>query len=714
MGNGLKSKENDIEAKVEALLGKMTVEEKVGQLNQLGTSIYDDHIDIQEDMIRKGQVGSYLSVYGADFLNRLQKVAVEESRLGIPLLFGHDVIHGLKTVFPIPLAMACSWEPEVAEKAARTAAAETASTGVRWTFAPMVDIARDPRWGRIAEGYGEDPYLGSRMAEASVRGFQGDDLSAPDSIAACAKHYAAYGAVVGGRDYNTVDMSLQILHEVYLPPFRAAAEAGAATFMSAFNDVNGVPATGNRYLLRDVLKKGWNYDGMVVSDAGAIGELIIHGFAEDRRDAAEKALNAGVDMDMGSCCYKDFVKALVEEGRVPAEFLDDAVRRVLRLKFRLGLFERPYTDTGRAEKTFLLPEFRAAARDAACKSIVLLKNAGGLLPLSKTAKIAVVGPLGNDFTDPLGCWVVDEKEHAVTVLEGIRAATGLEPLFAPGCGITGDDMSGFAEAVEAAKQADIVVAAVGENRDMSGEAHSRADIGLPGAQEELLHALKNTGKPLVVLAMGGRPLALGWEAENADALLAAWHLGIESGSGIADVLFGDFNPSGRLAVTFPYSSEQAPFYYNHPNTGRPASDLIWSCKYIDMPREPLFPFGFGLSYTAFEYGNLEIHTPELPADGVLRVSADVQNTGSREGDEVVQLYVRDRFASRVRPVRELKRFQKLRLAPGETKRVDFEVNAGELGFYDEAMNYIVEPGKFDVFVAHDSSCGLEGEFTING
>lgn len=706
-----------IQNKVDNLLSKMTLEEKIGQLNQQGTSIYDDHLDIKEGMIREGKVGSFLSVNGVELLNKLQHVAVEESRLGIPLLFGHDVIHGYETIFPIPLAQACSWEPELAEKSSEIAACECSFAGIHWTFAPMLDIARDPRWGRIAEGYGEDTYLSCKMGAASVRGFQGKDLTDPRHVAACAKHFAAYGAAVGGRDYNTVDLSKETLFEVYLPTFKAALDAGAATFMSAFNDINGVPCTGNEFLLRNTLKKKWKFNGMVVSDAGAVNELVIHGYAEDRKDAARKAINAGVDMDMGSNCYAEMLKSLVEEGKVKEEILDDAVRRVLTLKFRLGLFDHPYTDTTGKEKFTLCKDFRNTARNAAKRSIVLLKNENNVLPLRKKAvKIAVVGPLANDCVNPLGCWVINpDVKHAVTVIEGIKSAIASDSklIFAKGCDYDGNDVSGFEEAVKAAEQADVVVAAVGEHKEMSGEMHCRSQIGLPGVQNELLEKLKAVGKPLVVLVMSGRPLAIEWAAKNADAILQTWHLGIESGNAIADVLFGDYNPGGKLSVTIPYSSGQVPFYYNHPNTGRPADDNIpWSSKYLDLPIKPLYPFGYGLSYTKFHYSGLNLDKDEIPPDGTVKISADITNAGNLAGEEVVQLYVSDVCASRVRPVKELKGFQKIRLEPGETKTVSFVLNAQALGFYNEKLKYIVEPGKFKVWVGTNSDEGLEGQFRV--
>jgi beta-glucosidase len=718
-----------IEAKIGALLAQMTLLEKAGQLTQLGPSLvggfdFNDFMenpdpelfknakrDFHEEWIKEGAVGAYLGIEGADEINRLQKIAIEQSRLGIPLIFGLDVIHGYRTIFPIPLAEACSWEPELARKTAEVAAREASAAGLHWTFAPMLDIARDARWGRIAEGAGEDPCLGSAFGAARVRGFQGDDLSDPQHVAACAKHYIGYGGAVAGRDYNTVEMALQSLHEIYLPPFAAAVEAGVATVMSAFNDLNGVPATANRYTLRDILRGKLGFNGLVVSDSNSIGELVAHGYAADRKDAGKKALLAGVDMDMVTESYRFDIPELVEAGIIPLAVVDDAARHILRVKFLLGLFEHPYRSNAENEKaTQLRPDHLALAREAARRSMVLLKNEGGLLPLKPgLRKIAVIGPLADSQLDMLGSWsFTGSAKDAVTILSGIRAATQAEVLYAPGCDVNGKEPADFAQAIETAQQADVILAVVGESARMSGEAASRLEIGLPGQQEALLKVLKATGVPLVVVLSNGRPLALPWVAANAEAVLETWQLGVQAGPAVSDVLFGAYNPSGKLAATFPYSVGQAPIYYNQPSTGRPAGDFVFTSKYIDGPFAPLYPFGFGLSYTTFEYADLEV----TPGVEKISVKATVKNSGALAGEEVVQLYIRDLVASRVRPVKELKGFQKILLAPGESRRVSFDLPVGDLGFYDVEMQYIVEPGQFKVWLGTSSAEGLEGEFWV--
>ncbi len=719
-----------IEAKIDALLGQMTLLEKAGQLTQLGASIvggFDFNAflenpdpemlknvrrDFHEDWIKQGTVGSYLGVQGAEEINRLQKIALEESRLGIPLIFGLDVIHGYRTIFPIPLAEVCSWEPELARKTAEVAAREAAAAGLHWTFAPMMDIARDARWGRIAEGAGEDPCLGSAFAAARVRGFQGDDLTDPQHMAACAKHYIGYGAAVAGRDYNTVEMALQTLHEVYLPPFAAAVDAGVATFMSAFNDLNGVPTSANRYTLTEVLRDRLGFNGFVVSDSNSIGELVMHGYASDRKDAGKKALLAGVDMDMVTESFRFDIPELVEAGVVPLNVVDTAVRRILRVKFMLGLFDQPYRSNSAIETAAQLrPDHLELAREAARRSIVLLKNEAGILPLNKTLKtIAVIGPLADSPADMLGSWsFTGSAQDAVSILSGIQSATGAEVLYAQGCAADGKQPADFSEAVEIAKKSDVVIAVVGETARMSGEAASRQDIGLPGHQEALLKAIWQTGVPLVVVLSNGRPLALPWVAQNAGAVLETWQLGVQAGPAVADVLFGAFNPAGKLAATFPYAVGQVPIYYNRPLTGRPASDFWFTSKYLDGPVEPLYPFGFGLSYTQFAYSDLIV----TPGAETITIQAAITNTGSLAGEEVVQLYLRDVTASRVRPIKELKGFQKILLAPGESRTVTFILNVADIGFYDPEMNYVVEPGLFNVWVGTNSAEGLQGEFWIN-
>jgi beta-glucosidase len=725
----------EIEKRIDDWIEKMTLQEKAGQLTQLRATLLggvnfaalledpdpdvfkDMPVDYQEDAIREGSVGSFLGVYGAEVVNRLQRIAVEESRLGIPLIFGMDVIHGLRTIFPIPLAEACSWEPELARKSAEIAAREAASTGLHWTFAPMMDIARDARWGRVSEGAGEDPFLGSAIAAARVKGFQGEDLADVDHVVACAKHYIAYGGATAGRDYNTVDVSLQTLNEVYLPPFEAAVQAGVGTVMSAFNDINGVPASANRYTLTDLLRGKMGFRGLVVSDYNSIGELVAHRFAVDRKDAGCKALNAGLDMDMGTESYRWDIPALVEEGRLTVKVVDEAVRRVLRVKFALGLFDCPYrSDGGKEARTLLRADHVEAARDAARRCMVLLKNEGQTLPLSKSLKkIAVVGPLADQPFEMLGSWAfTGSKKDVSPILAGIRAAVeeGSEVLYAKGCEVLGTDTSGFAAAVAEAGQADAVIAVVGEKATMSGEASSRMELGLPVQQEALLKALRATGRPLVVLLVTGRPLAIPWAAEHAAAILVAWEGGIQAGPAAADVLFGDYNPAGKLAATFPYAVGQCPIYYNHPSTGRPAGEFKFTSKYIDGPSEPLYPFGFGLSYTSFEYTGLVVTPAEIPAHGKVMVSAWVTNTGERAGEEVVQLYTSDCVASRVRPVKELKGFQKVLLQPGESREIRFELEAAALGFYNSEMTYGVEPGEFQVWVGPNSKEGLEGRFQV--
>lgn len=728
------NKQNDmlvkeIEQKITDLLEQMTLSEKAGQLTQLGPSMVggfdldaymddpDPEVfksakrDYHDDWIREGVIGSFLGVQGADEINRLQKIAVEESRLGIPLIFGLDVIHGYRTMFPIPLAEACSWEPELARKTTEVAAREAYAAGINWTFAPMVDIARDPRWGRIAEGSGEDPVLGSAFAEARVKGFQGEVLGGEDRLAACAKHYVGYGGALAGRDYHTVDMADQTLHEIYLPPFEAAAKAGVATFMSAFNDLNGVPATANGYTLTDILRGKMGFNGFVVSDSNSIGELVAHGFAEDRKDAGKKALMAGVDMDMVTESYRYDIPELVEAGILPIQYVDDAVRRILRVKFLLGLFENPYRSNAQQENdTQLQPGHLELARDAGRRSIVLLKNDGNILPLRKAEKrLAVFGPLADSAENMLGSWsFTAQAQDVVTILDGIKSAAGAEILYALGCDAEGKQKHDRDAVLEVAGQAEILIAVVGETAMMSGEAACRMNLDLPGDQVELLKTLKSTGKPLVVVLSNGRPLAIPWVAENADAILETWQLGVQAGPAIADVLFGEYNPAGKLAATFPYSVGQIPIYYNQPSTGRPAGDFWFTSKYLDGPVEPLYPFGFGLSYTSFEFSQLVINCE----DSQVKISAIVKNSGSIAGEEVVQLYIGDVVASRVRPVKALKGFQKIKLQPGEELRVDFNVNIKDLGFFNSKMEYVVEPGKFSAWVGPDSVKGLNGEFFL--
>ena len=706
----------NFEQRVNALLARMTVEEKLGQLQQLDGEANGNYRPEHLELARKGLLGSTLNVRGAQRSNQLQRVAVEESRLKIPLIFGFDVIHGYRTVFPIPLGESASWDPATVEKGASVAAAEARAAGVHWTFAPMVDIARDARWGRIAEGAGEDPFLGMAMARARVRGFQGADYSAPDKVVACAKHWVAYGAAEGGRDYNTTDMSENTLRSVYLPPFKAAVDAGVGTFMSAFNDLNGVPASANPFTLTKVLRGEWKFDGLVVSDYTSVQELINHGVAADGKDAAQQALIAGVDMEMVSRLFNQHGPSLLKEGKLNQATIDEAVRRILRIKFRLGLFDRPYADEPRETTALLSPANVAAARAAAARSLVLLKNDRGLLPLSKDTKsIAVIGPLADSKNDMIGSWSGDGKaDDAITLLAGIKAAVPAATVtYEKGCDVKGDSSDGFAEAVRAAQQADVVVMAVGESADMSGEAASRASLDLPGRQLDLLKAIQQTGKPIIAVLMNGRPLTINWLASNAGAILETWFAGTQGGNAIADVLFGDVNPGGKLPVTFPRSVGQVPLYYNHMHTGRPpVENQKYTSKYLDVPWTPLYPFGFGLSYTQFRISNLQLSAATLRPDGRVTVSVDVENTGQRAGDEVVQLYIRDVAASVTRPVKELKGFQRVALKPGEKRRVEFVLGPEHLGFYNRDLRFVVEPGEFKIMVGANSEDVIETSLSV--
>ena len=713
------------EQRVDSILSLMTLEEKVGQLVQFtggtdtGTKTPKPK-EGHEELIRQGKIGSLLNIFGAEETKRLQKIAVEESRLKIPLIFGLDVIHGFKSTFPVPIAEASSWNPKLIEFSARMQAIETSAAGVHWTFNPMVDIARDPRWGRIVEGSGEDPYLGSVMAAARVKGYQGDDLSAENTILACAKHYAAYGAAEGGRDYNTVDISERTLREIYLPPYKAAVEANVGSLMASFNEIGGVPSSANQFLMTKILRDEWNSDAFVVSDWNSIGELVPHGIAKDLKQAAELAINATVDMDMEGNAYFNHLVELVREGKVDVKLIDNAVRRVLLAKFKLGLFDNPfkYCDENREKKIVLSKEMIEATKKVALESIVLLKNENNLLPLKKDLKsIAVIGPLANSKDDPLGPWAQQgEPQNVVSVLEGIKNKLGnkVKINFAEGCSITGKDKSGFSKAIKAVKNSEVAIVVLGESRDMSGEAQSRATLDLPGVQEDLIKELYKTKKPIVVVLMNGRPLTINWISENIPAILETWFLGIQCGNAIADVLFGDYNPSGKLPVTFPKYVGQIPLYYNHKNTGRPYNHVQpqYTSFYNDFTIEPLYPFGYGLSYTKFEYSNLNLNKNQIKKDESLKVSVDVKNTGKYEGEEVVQLYIRDLVGSVTRPVKELKDFMKIKLKPGETKKVEFIITPDKLKFYDINMNYVVEPGDFKVFVGTNSVDVLESSFTI--
>jgi len=705
-----------IETKIDVLLAKMTLKEKAGQMSQVSQSGDDGRSDIENE-VRMGNIGSFLNLSNLELRNKLQKIAVEQSRLGIPLIFGADVIHGYRTIFPVPLAEASSWNLELMEKTAAVAAKEARASGVDWTFAPMIDIARDPRWGRIVEGSGEDAYLGSLVARAKVRGYQGDDLADPETMAACLKHFAVYGASQAGREYHTTEVPMRTVRNVYLPPFKAGVKEGAVTLMSGFNDLNGVPTSGDKMLLTDILRDEWGFDGFVVSDWRSIKQMIYHGFAKDEPQAAIIGATAGVDMEMVSQTYSDNLPGFVKDGTISQDVLDTAVRRILRVKFSLGLFENPYVNPKLQETVILAPEHRRLARQAATESMVLLKNEKNLLPLDKKIKsIALIGPLADNQKDLLGTWVLAAKEKdTVTLREGLKNALGKTCTinYAKGCETDSGSMEGFAEAIEAANNSELVIMAIGESEIHNGEAHSRTNLDMPGAQLQLLKEIQKTGKPIVMVLFAGRPLTINWELKNISTILLAWHPGVEGGNGIADVLFGDYNPAGKLTVTFPRNVGQIPIYYNMKNTGRPiVENDRWTSKYIDSPNTPLLPFGYGLSYTTFDYNNLKIENKKVSIPGTVKISADITNTGSVAGHEVVQLYIRDLVGSVTRPVKELKGFERIYLEPGETKTVTFELTTCNLKFYDINMEYNVEPGEFKVWVGPNSAKGLEGSFEL--
>ncbi len=720
------SKENSsstVDYKVDSLVNIMTLEEKVGQLT-LYTSDYDvtgPHMrkGYLEDM-KAGKVGAIFNALGAAYTRKLQEIAVNETRLGIPLLFGYDVVHGYKTIFPIPLGETASWDLNVMEKSAQIAAAEASAEGIHWTFAPMVDIARDPRWGRISEGAGEDTYLGMQVAKARVKGFQGD-LSSVNNVLACVKHYAAYGAPQAGRDYHTVDMSERMLREVYLPPYKAAIDAGAATVMTSFNEVDGVPASGSNFLLTDVLRKEWGFDGFVVTDYTSIMEMMYHGVAGDTASATALAINAGVDMDMQAGFFQDALPELVKNGIVKEEIIDAAVRRILKAKFELGLFEDPYrySNEQRQKETIMKPEFLEASRNAAKRSIVLLKNKGNTLPLSKKIKkLAIIGPLADNKKELIGSWSAQgDGANCVSVLEGIKSkvSSSTQILFAKGSEINDNIQTGFAEAVKVAKQADAVVLVVGEAGWMCGEASSRTKIDLPGVQQELANEIFKTGKPVIIVLMNGRPLAISELDEKADAILETWFLGTQAGNAIADVLFGDYNPSGKLPVTFPRSLGQVPIFYSMKNTGRPMEvdpQNKYTSKYLDESNYPLYPFGYGLSYTTFAYGDISLSKNSFSANDSITVSCTITNSGSKAGEEVVQLYVHDLVGSVTRPVKELKGFTKIMLQPGESRDIQFVIKDVDLAFYRKNMTFGTEPGAFEVFVGGNSRDTKSAKFEL--
>lgn len=724
-----KSGDAATEQKIEALLSKMTLEEKIGQMNQI-TSY--GNIEDMSGLIKNGEIGSILNEVDPVRVNALQRVAMEESRLGIPLLMARDVIHGFKTIFPIPLGQAASFDPQVAEDGARVAAVEASSVGIRWTFAPMIDVSRDPRWGRIAESCGEDTYLSSVMGAAMVKGFQGDSLNNPTSIAACAKHFVGYGASEGGRDYNSTFISERSLRNVYLPPFEAAAKAGAATFMTSFNDNDGVPSTGNKFILRDVLRNEWGFDGLVVTDWNSAREMIAHGFAADDKDAAALSVNAGVDMEMVSYTFVKHLPEQIKAGKVKEATIDDAVRNILRVKFRLGLFDNPYVDEKKPSVMYNESHL-AAAKRAAEESAILLKNDGEVLPLKSGVRtVAVVGPLADAPHDQLGTWIFDgEKAHTQTPLAAIKAMYGdkVQVIYEQGLAYSRDkNTAGISKAVSAAQRADVVIAFVGEESILSGEAHCLADLNLQGAQSELIAALAKTGKPLVTVVMAGRQLTIGREAEASDAVLYSFHPGTMGGPAIADLLFGKAVPSGKTPVTFLKTVGQVPLYYAHNNSGRPASPHFKpldevpveasqtsegsSSSYMDVGVKPLYPFGYGLSYTTFEYGKPQLSAKELSKNDVLTVSFDLENTGKYEATEVAQLYVQDKVGSVTRPIKELKRFTRVTLKPGEKKTVSFELPISELAFWNIDMVKTVEPGDFALWVAPDSQSGEEVFFKV--
>lgn len=703
-----------IAQRVETLLKTMTLEEKVGQLHQLSGKEFTgpDNASKSNKLndIKTGRVGSMLNIKGVADTRAIQALALQ-SRLKIPLLFGLDVIHGYKTVFPVPLGETASWDLAVIEQSAHIAATEAAASGIHWTFAPMVDVARDPRWGRVMEGAGEDSYLGALVAAARVRGFQGAKLGGTDAVMATAKHFAAYGAAIAGRDYNAVDMSDQLLFETYLPPFKAALDAGAATFMNSFNTLNGVPATGNAFLQRDILKGKWQFSGFVVSDWGSVREMVTHGYATDLEDAARKAITAGSDMDMEGYAYSGSLAQLVESGKVDIALVDDAVKRILYKKFELGLFDDPYkfSDAARESQVLNNPEHRKFARVVAQKSMVLLKNEHDALPLARTARsIAVIGPLADARRDLEGGWIVQsDAAHVASLLDAMRshAGKGTRISYARGCDAACTTTDGFAAAVNAARNADAVVLAVGETWDMSGEAKSRADLGLPGLQSQLFAALKATGKPIVVVIMAGRPLVFDPVSTHAAAIVYAWFPGSEGGNAIADVLFGDYNPSGKLPMSFPRSVGQIPLSYTQYQTGRPVRDeanVVYKSAYIDSPNTPRYAFGYGLSYARFAYQDLRVSRRKMSPAESITVSFSLTNTGKVAGEEVAQLYLRDLVSSTVRPLKELKGFQKIALQPGERKQVSFTIDQQTLSFYNRALQWGAEPGHFEIMIGSAS------------
>jgi len=728
---------------IDDLIGKMTLEEKLGQLNLPASgdittgSVSSSNI---AEKIKEGKVGGLFNIKSVEKIRAVQQIAMEQSRLKIPLIFGMDVIHGYQTLFPIPLGMSCSWDMELIEKSARLAAQEASADGICWTFSPMVDIARDPRWGRVSEGSGEDAYLGSQIARAMVKGYQGDDLSKNNTILACVKHFALYGAAEAGRDYNTTDMSRIRMYNEYLPPYKAALEAGAGSVMASFNEIDGIPATANKWLLTDLLRQKWGFNGFVVTDYTGILEMVDHGLG-NLKEVSTLALKAGVDMDMVSDGLPGTLKQALDEGKITQQEIDQACRRILEAKYKLGLFEDPYRycDVNRAKNEIFTPENRQVAREVAAQTFVLLKNDNQTLPLQHTKTIALIGPLADNRENMPGTWsVAGDFSKSVSLLDGLKNALGNETniLYAMGTNVVRNpeldarisifgkptkwdkrsQKEMIAEAVAAAKKSDVVVAAVGESSEMSGEASSRSDISLPENQKELLEALLATGKPLVMVLFTGRPLTISWEKANVPAILNVWFAGTEAGNAIADVLLGKVNPSGKLSATFPQNVGQIPIFYNHKNTGRPLAEGKWFTKfrsnYLDIPNEPLFPFGFGLSYSTFDYKNLKLSDSSLTAEGQIKVSVDVTNSGNYDGAEVVQLYIRDMVGSVTRPVKELKGFQKIFLKKGETRTIEFTLTEKDLLFYNSELKFVSEPGDFKVFVGTSSASTLEAGFVL--
>lgn len=694
------------------LLSQMTLDEKLGQMTLFTTDWESTGPTIRggyEADIKSGRCGALFNSHTVDFTTRLQKIAVEESRLKIPLLFGYDVIHGYKTMFPIPLGEASSWDLDAIEKSAYIMSKEAAAAGLHWTFAPMVDITRDPRWGRVMEGSGEDPYLGSKIAEARVRGIQGNGFENKDRLVACVKHFAAYGAPIAGRDYNSVEISERSFREIYLPPYEAAIKAGAMTIMTSFNDYNGIPASGNKYLLTDILRKEWAFQGMVVTDYTSINEMVQHGVVSTEADAGILAVNAGVDMDMQGAIFQSKIKEGLLDGRIHMQQIDQSVLNILRIKKKLGLFDNPFkfSDKNREKTTIMNVDHLEASRDLAKKSIVLLKNENVLPVKKEVKKILVVGPLADSKNDLIGAWsAAGEGRHCVSLYEGLRQhekATGLSFEYIKGCEIEGNDTSQFNFVMNQAKNSDLIILAIGEHKDMSGEATSKAMIRIPGVQQILLKSLKKMGKPIVTVLMNGRPLILDEVVGHTDALLEAWWLGTQAGNALADVIYGQYNPSGKLPISFPRHEGQIPIYYNYKSTGRPFDpNSKWNTKYIDMPNTPLFPFGYGLSYTSFQYSTPVTSRNKLTSKESVTISVSVTNNGEMDGEEVVQLYVRDVVASVTRPVKELKAFKKVMIKKGETKKIDFVLSSKDLEFYNDKMIKTFEFGEFQIFVGPNS------------